>query len=689
MNNVLNEEWKREIANDYAKLLFSDGTDINIINNYREKLGFSKHINAQESEKFEKQEEHIGIWKKTYIDGEEVFKRDYKYKNEYRYWADIDCIKHKKEKKRVLLLGESVASGFLYAPYLTPAKQLQKVLREYCNIEDFEVIDLSRVSIRIEQLNELCKQCHYLLPDIIIFFAGNNFRKSLFPLLSEEIRNIKLEFDNLDAVNIVLEKKMDMLIQNHMLLVKETVRKYNLPVLYIIPQTNLKDWRYIYNSNLTYWNGAKFLTPDEVNDITSINIDIMQSEEIEKLANDFIKQRATMQYGYKMLANLYEKEGRIKEAIYCYEHLRDTCWFTTNPPPLITSFIRERLKYYANRYELDVIDLSEVLNDSNSVVPGNEHFIDYCHLSEVGICALTAKIAKKIGEYIGVSDIDLKEVKADISDEVRSKAHFFAAIHCAHCGQPKDLVSYHLHKALEYSDIVINYMKCYMDMATRKVPWEINKNYFYLISSQYSVTNQINDCRLMDISLVQVMEEILEEYGEYVKRKNDVLRIDEHAPQKGNSVNLLDTYYRADNHINFISAKSWEKRKKAYISFRHINTKFYLIANPELDVVMKLTYRTPFHNTKEKSLKFSINRHMIINLPVSASWRNEQIEISSRYLNNDGINIIQIEWLPMCDKYTEIVNYYYSEHLTFEQMMEICNPIYGEIFWFKAFQGEK
>src|SRR5690349_10016389 len=90
-------------------------------------------------------------------------------------WANVQKIPPKDSRRRVVLVGESVARGYLYDPYFTPAKALQKMMDAACGPDKIEVVDLARTDLIHEQLQELIVQALHLQPDALIIFAGSNW----------------------------------------------------------------------------------------------------------------------------------------------------------------------------------------------------------------------------------------------------------------------------------------------------------------------------------------------------------------------------------------------------------------------------------------------------------------------------------------------------------------------------------
>ncbi len=80
-------------------------------------------------------------------------------REEWHKWANVQPIPPKGERKRVLLLGESVAAGFLYAPEFRPAQALETALMAALG-EPVEVVDLSKIDLSSQELAELAGRAH-------------------------------------------------------------------------------------------------------------------------------------------------------------------------------------------------------------------------------------------------------------------------------------------------------------------------------------------------------------------------------------------------------------------------------------------------------------------------------------------------------------------------------------------------
>src|ERR1051325_806666 len=96
-------------------------------------------------------------------------------------WARVQKIPPKGPRRRVVLVGESVARGLLFDPHFTPALALQQIMNAACGPGRIEVVDLARTDLLHEQLQTLITQALHLDPDALVIFCGNNWEPLAHP----------------------------------------------------------------------------------------------------------------------------------------------------------------------------------------------------------------------------------------------------------------------------------------------------------------------------------------------------------------------------------------------------------------------------------------------------------------------------------------------------------------------------
>src|SRR5689334_20238398 len=188
------------------------------------------------------QSRHIGIWERKVENGKTCFVRRLEAIRSWQYWANVGLIEPRGSKLRVLLIGESVARGYLYDPSFTPAIALQMILDGYFGKDHAEVIDLARTNLGYE-VRELALAALQLEPDVTIIFGGNNWGFSL-PAF-RDIAEIEqaITTGGMAGVKQVCDDYIAGAVKTIVTDIAAEYKKSGVPLTWIIPEFNLGDWR--------------------------------------------------------------------------------------------------------------------------------------------------------------------------------------------------------------------------------------------------------------------------------------------------------------------------------------------------------------------------------------------------------------------------------------------------------------
>lgn len=691
------KESLKKTAEEYAYLIDLGETNSEKVKKIRKELGFdNKPLSNNNSSKIEVEDmEHIGIWKPKIIDGKKQFVRDKKYASKFWFYSDIPVISPKSNKKRVLFIGESVARGYLFSPYFTPAKYLQTFMDENTNDEGYEIVDLSCISINMEDITRLCRQSSLLEPDMLVIFAGNNWKNALYPLTDQEASKIidaSVSENRFQIIKKILQDKYKIMINNLMRTIGMTAMKHQIPAVFVIPEFNLKDWNIIDNDMILQWPGGKtkkwLVLKDQLNSYLQYN----DYENAERICKALIGINPANPFVYKVLAEIRLKQGNTKEARKYYQESLDTSIYRRIFPPACISFIEETVIKIASEYNIKIVNLKEVFQEYfGGAVVGNDLFIDYCHMNEKGIQIAMNSLGKCILslDKNRISSLEkIKEPDYKVDKKVIADAHFLAAIHCAHNGeQPYDILYYHCVQAIKASKHVIDHMVNYINMICSKVPFTYNKSCLYFskfgLIAQYPMLFQPKDCRLMDITLTDAMVDALKTVGYDIKEQVDTLRIKYFKPYE-KKIDLLESYYREKSYIySLTDVEYFSYGEKAYYSFISNRTSFYLIADNKKDVEVEFTYRSPLPESKKDNVKLKVNGITVGSKPAYNKWQDLIVLIPKQLLKK-GVNVIDVDWpLIDCiekDLYKKNAEKYRGDELVTRN----SRLIYGDIFRFNA-----
>ena len=150
----------------------------------------------------------LGIWKRESGAKAAPFVRSPDRRDEWFYWADKERIEPKRCKWRVALLGESVARGYLYDPHFNAASALEGMLRSQLGAGKIDIVDLAKSNQTLQELKGLVGQCLALRPDVIVIFAGNNWRPHLTDLDIPYVDSV-LRKDGVPGMKSVLDDQAD------------------------------------------------------------------------------------------------------------------------------------------------------------------------------------------------------------------------------------------------------------------------------------------------------------------------------------------------------------------------------------------------------------------------------------------------------------------------------------------------
>ena len=591
------------------------------------------------------------------------------------------------ERINIAFFGESVANGFLFSPYFTPSQYLEKILLKVTK-KSIRVIDKTKVSIRIKEMESLFDDPDVDTIECAIVFAGNNFRKDFWNEKEGDWERILEEISNGESWHKVIHKEFqqfsDEMVQELFDRMKQRFCDRDIPVIFVIPEFNLRDWDYNYYEIAQNWPEEGVPQIEQLKD----KLKAALGEEITKTAQEFICADPSNPYGYIKLARYYDELGETKAAFTYYKEALNTNIYRLGPPPGINDYIRKSILHVNREDRIHLLDLRDQLNSlEDGRIAGNDYFIDYCHLNVNGIVTVCESIAPFILKELGLRSFDtMKDSRYLPSDEVTSNAYFYAALHSAHSGNlNQEYLSYQLRMAMKHDQNIADKMVNFARMASEKIPWRLNKNYLKINSNQYPTIRQPKDCMVLDVELVEAMVNVLEEFHVMIRDEIEQIRCKEHMPLINRKIDLLETYYRESSYFNtFIDSKSidYENNHLSYCAFRNQETRFHLIATSNKELKCNIRMRAPYMSQK-REVKIYCNQKLVFAGMISEHWKKYTFTIQRQNLTSHGNNEIIILWpslnddLAMMEK--KIKRDYFSGY---EKFINRIRPRYGDIYEF-------
>ncbi len=646
----------KDIAAKLATLLPADNDNLEQVEKLLAQLGYANNTpdnaNADPGEGFSAN--HVGIYKREDKNGETYYHRDVDFKQQWSYYADVPTIPPKSSKKRVVLLGESVARGFLLDPGYTPAFVLGTLLNANGTKEEYEVIDLAETNLGMPGLRQRFQQCLALEPDLVLFLAGNNWGGDLISLVGEE----KEQYEKLEAAakvggvgntKQILENRFAEMVRSFLTEVGDTARQHQFSVIFTIPEFNLLDCRST--------PGERFVSKLPVEDMEAWIDARVKTEEYaakgnfeqcEEHARKMVELDPSHPIGFEFRADNFIKQYKFDEARQCLEMARDTALFCrTNSKPRIFHVIQKTIAEEAPKHDIEVVNLKEVFKTFlNGQIPGRDLFLDYCHFTALGIQVGMDPVYRKVLAAFGDQSNDslqAKDIKAD--RDVMALGHLFAAIHNAHWGQSFNILYHHCREALSHSKDMAKTMVYYCDMISRKTSNNLCKSLEKIIEGNSKLDRYIHalipprDMKNMELELVEAMSNALKSFGidlsEYIKK----LRITEYGVVN-RKVDLLKRFYHASSYDEYLGSKT------AFFQARDIYSNFFIVAQTDHEIHLDFTLRlVDIPQGKNAKVSVFFNNHLLTELSASSQWDNYSIAIPAKYVQDD-VNHLTIEW-PM------------------------------------------
>jgi hypothetical protein len=665
--------------------------DEQIIKKLKSKLGLideqrGKEMNIDSSGSIPGDSGKVGIWTPTIIDGKKSFVHNQNHKDDFILWANVEHISPKSRKKRVVFIGESVARGFLYDPFFTPSSYLGELLNPELEPDGAEVIDLAKTNCSYHGLIELCTESLNLEPDAAVIFAGNNWINVNLFSVEERYHIIEMmrQEANFDKFQSIIEERYRKLVSN---LVKHAVSVFHdnkIPLVIIIPEFNLMDWKCNDLDHLLAWPGEEITKWVEMKENARQAITSGEIDKAELLLTEMIRFNRSNPLAYYWMAECKLKKQLLSEARDYFILANDSKMLRFINIPGICSVLQKAIRDECERFQVPVVDLPGEFQKNG--IPGKELFIDYCHHTAEGIQTSMALTANKLVLLLKEKDVPLERLRSygnNPSNSVKAWAHFFAAIHNAHKGQPYEILYHHCLEALHLDISLVKFFLHYIIMANGDVPWSLSAACEALTDSgqisQYLTLIQPDLFAMMDVPLVNAMIEALKTQDIDIRDKIDDLMIRNHGVNNG-KINLLESYYHLNSHT-YLSIFS-EGFYRAYDT----GSCFYLVTEANTDVEFKLTCRVPYLKSHEGMIAIKLNGVLLFRFPVSRKWNTHQFRIPGAHTRK-GVNHLVMQWpldLRFNNNSGESYDTFQFKKNSSDYQMRIIYPIYGEIHTFTA-----
>lgn len=651
---------------------------------------------------------HVGIWeRKENGNASHIFVRSSTYREEWRHWADVDCIPAKGARKRFVWLGESAARGYFFDPLCTPARMLESLCNAVLTERQVEVIDLARVDLNLNELFPLLASISLLEPDGLIFFAGNNWD------------NVELRPEHFSALAIALREggypRLQEVFQRDIQLpactsalqkLAEVAAQLSIPVIVLVPAFNLLEWRNEPAMQVPYLRGEGNMRWYNAREQAEAALAAGAYVDAIEIATEMVRyDKGTSSVSFSLLAMALLKMGRIGEARTMFERARDaSCGLLLSHSPRCPTAVQELLRRDAAAHGYALVDLPRLFEQHLSgELPDRRLFFDYCHMTLEGLTVTIAAVANQLFSLLKQKQHPLQMllaiVDSGLTPEDEARAHFLAAIHNAHYGQPDEVVAYHCHRSLALSPACSADMLCYLDFQLRSSPHWLCESYTQMCSSlavrrYLSANDGRRTDKLADFSLYQAILTALAHNGiEAREAFVKLLQAEYLGRVRTVGQDLLAYRHRARTFRERTGYSLGQGR--AYVQAYAKRSLFYLVSAAPSSLSCQLTCRLPGKRAdllaRERrnragselhgQLEVSVNGRSVVTLDITGEWQTYTFSLLEAALC-EGENRLELLW-PWPAFSGDVALEQDSGRLERGSFPEVL-PVFGEIHVFTA-----
>jgi hypothetical protein len=641
--------------------------------------------------------DRVGIWERKEEDGAVCFVRRLDMLTDWHWWANVGRIEPKGRKRRVVLIGESVARGYLYDPEFTPAMALEFVLQAKLGKDAVEVIDLARTNLSFFEGRTLAISALRLDPDAVVMFSGNNWVSSFMPEASETSSvDSALRERGIVGLKDYIERGTARIVRKLVDDLSSIYKSKGIPLIWIVPEFNLGDWRdaianapHPYGSDrgwISCWEGAKSALQD--GDVESAS----------ELANTMLRlDQGVSAAAFYILADCSQRDGDLDAVRLYLEKARDVAiWdpsWVISPRPY--SVVQESLREQTRLCRDEVVDAPKLLEEYlNGGLPDRRIFLDYCHLTTEGIQVVMAAVASRILRLFKGTDVPWRALLGEQlspAPQAEGQAAFLAAVHNAHYFQSYDLVRYYCSRAIQLWPPIAGVMSHYIDLQTRRAPMSLCKSAERIAELQSPLMQRYllhYNFKQLDPVLLDAIIESLKQDGTEAKQKLDHLRRQEHSVAYRDT-DLLDYYYCSaalqPQELMWVSDVDVRRKLADYYQAFRPESRFVFVGEAGRAVKLRLTCRLPRDAETQDTMSVALNGRRQAEMVIDRAWRTWDLVVFSEVVR-EGLNEISIRW-PLPDLPREQAPGLALAYLSEKKRPEFfC--IFGEIHSFTACDAE-
>lgn len=569
----------------------------------------------------------VGVWRPERTDDGIALRRDDS-TLDWWLWRHADHIPAAGGAKRVVLVGESTARGWLFDPAFNPADALARYL-DNAGPGQYQVVDLARTAADLDMLARVVRNLPLIKPDVVVLFAGNNLA---FPPLDDSYRDILADALRHDGYSGMRQRFVDDVVVPRVTYFLDRVaalqHDHGIHVVVVVPQSNLRGW-----------------VPAPQVEVPALASDAMKEWYAHRRAATTALEQGLWDDARRHAARMsvldsgsspssWYLQGKAVEALgdgaaarHLLERARDAaCGLLLDHVNNAISDIRRLEIELARRHGFSLIDLSEAFASPDlPQLPDSRFFLDNCHLTDEGIEHAMSLVADAVlGQPEGTTPRG-----GGAAPPARAVAHALAAAYCAYRHQPAEAVRAQLRMAVKAEpDVAVSFLNTFLDLLESPGPKWIQPGLMELLATTPQAF-------MLCLQMAQTRHHSL---GFWTLR--DCIRDVLQRPAR-----QAQAWVRRDL-LALPDARGFQTPSfapgKAYYEATTERTSLAVALDEPVDAVIRLTYRLR-PNADRESAVVRVNGVQVGSLPCAGGWSSVAVEVPADACRS-GVNWITIEW---------------------------------------------
>jgi hypothetical protein len=648
----------------------------------------------------------IGPWKPTMRDGQVVFVRD-EALTLADVWAPVAVLQQRKQRpRRVCLIGESVAAGYLYAPEFTCAHALARYLDTLAGPGSHEVVDLTRLGLTGPELVSLAIAAMQLQPDILVVFAGNNwaYHHAAFPLVDapDAMREVSRPRDEqgyrqtqaqyLRAAGLrglcELAAADEQNTATAALAGLAEIRRISgVHIVLVVPEVNLADWEtrhpvaWLPGDGVGQWHQACHAAEAALHDGDGA----AAAEAAERM---LLLDQGSCPTSHRLLAIARRLQGRWSDAAAAArDEVSISSWHGDFlHGPRVSQASQAALRRGAARFGFGLVDLPAIFAEhTEAALPDRRLFLDYCHLTEEGIAVAMAATAAEVArlEDGAAPRCDWRQLAMSrdwtVPPAIDARAKFAAAIHNAHLNLAGDhlggVIRHWCAQALAADPQIAAAMADFLMAKSSRCPPVLTSAHQRVYGSPFRLSSKAYELGFLEVELIDAISGLLDDAG-YAVREPVERELLEQFGLREHPVDLAHRFYRGSEIAHYGMAQA---NLDAYRAVWPVS-RFYFLTDATRPVALALTVRLPHAEPRDQMFAVTVNAGPAHRFKAQPNWTKVDTVFDPCGLRR-GINTLTIEWPATLQGAAA------SKHALAQLEMGLpakLFPVFGEVFSLRA-----